>query len=105
MENRSLGRKYAGDLFVGGAVPILAGGQLFRFELTQNRQRIAWTDPRLADQVADNEAKNSPTESESLMFGSGFGVATDIQSGPRGGLFVVSVSSGSVYEIYRVQPE
>ena len=57
----------------------------------------------LADQVADNDAENSVVESESLLFGTGFGVSTDIQTGPGGGLFVVSTSAGSVYEIYRVQ--
>jgi aldose sugar dehydrogenase len=55
----------------------------------------------LADMVADNAAKHSIVESESLLFGTGFGVSTDIQTGPGGGLFVVSASSGSVYEIYR----
>ena len=103
--NRSLGREYAGDLFVGTAVPAPNGGVLFRFDLTKNRQRVAWSDPALADQVADNEAKLSVVESESLLFGSGFGVATDIQTAPGGGLFVVSTSAGSVYEIRRMQPE
>ena len=34
-----------------------------------------------------------------------FGVSTDIQTGPGGGLFVVSVSSGNVYEIQRTLPD
>ncbi len=105
LENRSLGRDYYGDLFVGTAVPAPEGGVLFRFDLTQNRQRIAWSDPLLADEVADNDAKASPLESESLIFGSGFGVTTDIQTGPGGGLFVVSVSAGAVYEVQRTVPE
>jgi glucose/arabinose dehydrogenase len=100
----ALGKDYRGDLFVGASTPALAGGYLFRLELTGNRQRIAWSDPRLADTVADNTAKMDPTESESLMFGSGFGAGTDIQTGPSGGLFVVSVSNGAVYEIYRPAP-
>ena len=105
MENRSLGREYLGDLFVGAATPATSGGHIFKFELTPNRQRLAWSDPKLADLVADNDAKHSVLESESLLFGTGFGVGTDIQTGPDGGLFVVSVSSGSVYEIYRTQPD
>ena len=51
--------------------------------------------------VADNATKFDPTESESLRFGTGFGVGTDIQTGPNGNLFVVSLSGGAVYEIYR----
>ncbi len=99
--NGSLGRRYQGDLFVGAALPLTQGGHLFRFDLTKNRQRVAWSDPALADLVADNDAKHSVVESESLLFGTGFGSSTDIQTGPRGGLFVVSASSGNVYEIYR----
>jgi aldose sugar dehydrogenase len=104
VEDRSLGRDYEGDLFVGAALPLLENGHIFRFDLTKNRQRIAWSDPSLADLVADNEAKFSIVESESLLFGTGFGVSTDIQTGPRGGLFVVSTSTGNVYEIHRPRP-
>lgn len=103
LNNRSLGAEYEGDLFVGAAIPVPAGGFLFRFKLTPNRQRLAWSDPRLADLVADNTAKYDLTESESLQFGSDFGSATDIQAGPRGNLFVVSASHGAVYEIYRAK--
>jgi glucose/arabinose dehydrogenase len=102
MEDRSLGSDYEGDLFAGGAIPVAAGGYLLRFKLTPNRQRLAWTDPRLADLVADNTAKQDLTESESLLFGSNFGTGTDVQTGPRGNLFVVSTSHGAVYEIHRV---
>ena len=105
LENRSLGRKYHGDLFVGAATPALSGGHIFRFDLTKNRQRLDWSDPVLADMVADNAAKHSIVESESLLFGTGFGVSTDIQTGSDGGLFVVSVSSGNVYEVHRAMPE
>ena len=106
LENRSLGREYRGDLFVGAAVPASLRWVIFFDSTSQtNRQRLAWSDPVLADLVADNDARNSVIESESLLFGAGFGVSTDIQTGPGGGLFVVSTSAGSVYEIYRVQPE
>jgi aldose sugar dehydrogenase len=51
--------------------------------------------------VALAGVKNDITESESLLFGSGFGVGTDIETGPNGNLFVVSLSQGVVYEIFR----
>jgi hypothetical protein len=41
------------------------------------------------------------TESESLLIGTGFGVVTDIKTGPNGNLFVVSLLTGSVYEVFR----
>jgi hypothetical protein len=98
---RGLGRRYAGDLFVGAATPNTMGGHLFRFNLTRSRRAIAVDDPRLEDRVADNNAADDITESESLLFGSGFGVGTDIETGPNGNLFVVSLSNGAVYEIFR----
>jgi glucose/arabinose dehydrogenase len=102
MRGTSLGHDYNGDLFAGASTPALEKGYLFRFKLARDRTRLVFSDPRLADLVADNTNKFEITESESLLFGSGFGIGTDIQSGPKGGLFVVSLSNGAVYEIYRV---
>ena len=56
---------------------------------------------RVADDVADNRHKWEITESESLLFGRNFGVGTDVQTGPDGELYVVSLSHGNVYEIHR----
>ena len=97
----ALGPQFAGDLFVGAGTPLLEGGYLFHFNLTGNRRRIGVSDPRLEDRVADNLAKHEITESESLLFGRNFGVSTDIETGPNGNLFVVSLSNGTVYEIFR----
>jgi glucose/arabinose dehydrogenase len=101
IRGRALGSQYEGDLVLGAARPTLRGGQLFRFNLTGNRQAVAVSDPRLSDRVADNLAKFDITESESLLFGTNFGVGTDIQTGPNGNLFVVSLSNGEIYEISR----
>jgi aldose sugar dehydrogenase len=101
LDSRALGSQYRGDLFVAAARPFLEGGHLFRLNLTGNRQKIAVDDPRLADRVADNLNKWEITESESLRFGRDFGVGTDVQTGPNGNLFVVSLSNGAVYEVHR----
>jgi len=101
VEGRGLGPQFEGDLFVGGARTFLEDGYLFRFNLTGNRRKIAVDDPRLDDRVADNLHKFDVTESESLLAGRGFGIATDIQTGPNGNLFVVSLSEGAVFEIFR----
>jgi hypothetical protein len=98
---RGLGPQFDGDLFVAAARPFLEGGHLFHFNLTGNRRAIGTDDPRLEDRVADNLHKWEITESESLLIGRNFGVGTDIQTGPNGNLFVVSLSNGAVYEIYR----
>jgi glucose/arabinose dehydrogenase len=96
-----LGRQFAGDLFMGAATPNLEGGYLFHFDLTGNRRKVGVDDPRLEDRVADNLAKHEITESESLLIGRDFGVVTDIETGPNGNLFGVSLTSGAIYEIFR----
>ncbi|QOL48363.1 hypothetical protein [Massilia litorea] len=58
-------------------------------------------DARLADKVADNLGKFEPTESETLLIGRGFGVTPDIEQGPDGKLYVVSLTDGVIYRIGR----
>jgi glucose/arabinose dehydrogenase len=101
ISGRALGPQYEGDMILGAARTTLLGGNLFRFNLTGNRRNIAVDDPRLEDRVADNLDKFDITESESLLFGTGFGIGTDIHTGPNGNLFVVSLSNGAIYEISR----
>jgi glucose/arabinose dehydrogenase len=101
VEGSGLGPQFRGDLFVGAATPLTVGGYLFHFNLTGNRRTIAVDDPRLEDRVADNTAKHDITESESLLIGRDFGVVTDIETGPNGNLFVVSLTRGEILEIFR----
>jgi aldose sugar dehydrogenase len=101
LNSRALGPQYFGDLFVGLSVPAPEGGALFHFNLTANRRKIGVDDPRLEDRVADNLTKRDMTESESLLIGRNFGIVTDIETGPNGNLFIVSLSNGSIYEISR----
>jgi hypothetical protein len=101
IRGRALGPQYENDLIVGAARNTLLEGQLFRLQLTGNRRKIAVDDPRLEDRVADNTAKFDLTESESLVFGTGFGISTDFHTGPNGNLYVVSLSRGTIYEIFR----
>jgi glucose/arabinose dehydrogenase len=103
MKGLALGPQYAGDLFIGAARDTLQGGHIFRLQLTGNRRKVAVDDPRLEDRVADNLAKFEITESETLLFGRNFGVGTDIRTGPNGNLFVVSLSKGTVYEVFRTK--
>jgi aldose sugar dehydrogenase len=97
----ALGPQFQNDLFMGAGTANLEDGYLFHFNLTGNRTKIGVDDPRLEDRVADNLAKHEITESESLLIGRNFGIVTDIETGPNGNLFVVSLSSGAIYEIFR----
>lgn len=99
VKGRGLGPQFESDMFVGASRTTLLNGYLFRFKLSGNRQHFSFTDPRLADLVADNNDKFDLAESESLVVGRDFGVTTDIQTGPNGNVFVVSLSNGSIYEI------
>ena len=99
MDGTGLGAQYAGDLFVGSGRSLLEDGYLFRLELSGDRTGLSFSDADLLDLVADNADKFDITESESLLFGSGFGILTDIQTGPGGSLFLVSLEHGSIYEI------
>jgi glucose/arabinose dehydrogenase len=101
VDGRGLGPQFDGDLFLGGARDFLEGGHLFHFNLTGNRQTVGVDDPRLEDRVADNLDKFDITESESLLIGREFGILTDLETGPNGNLFAVSLSNGAVYEIFR----
>jgi aldose sugar dehydrogenase len=101
LASSALGPQYKNDLFVGAARTFLEGGHLFHLNLTGNRRRVGVDDPRLEDRVADNLHKWEITESETLLFGRDFGVGTDVQTGPNGNLYVVSLTDGAVYEIFR----
>jgi glucose/arabinose dehydrogenase len=104
INTRALGPHYEGDMIVGAARDLLEGGTLFRFKLTGNRNKLVLEGHGRQGRVADNLGKFDITESEDLLFGTGFGVGTDIQTGPNGSVFVVSLSNGEIYEIFRKPP-
>ncbi len=99
----TLGPQYDGDLFLGSADAEADNGEgrLFHFNLTGNRGKIAVDSPGLEDRVDDNVDFEQPLESASLVIGTGFGIVTDIQTGPNGNLFLVSLTDGKIYQISR----
>jgi glucose/arabinose dehydrogenase len=97
LSSRELGSDYRGDLFVGSASA--RGGNLFRIPIHNNRRDIDPEDRRLRDRVADNLRKYDLTESESLLFGTDFGVTPGVKESPDGTLYVASSSLGTVFEI------
>jgi aldose sugar dehydrogenase len=105
----ALGPEYNGTMWIGSARSFQqvggTGGSLYRFRLTPDRLHVdVSADPRLADRVADNlfrPQKFEGTESETLIIGTGFGTTTDIEQGPDGNLYVVSLTDGAIYMISR----
>jgi len=101
----ALGADNEGTLWIGSSRSLEQvggnGGGLYRLRLTRNRKKVDVSDPRLAERVADNIAKFDGTESESILVGRGFGTTTDIEQGPDGNLYVVSITDGAIYMISR----
>jgi glucose/arabinose dehydrogenase len=105
----ALGPEYDGTLWIGSARSFQQvggnGGSLYRLRLTSDRLHVdVSADPRLADHVADNlfrAQKFDGTESETLQIGTGFGTTTDIEQGPDGNLYVVSITDNAIYKISR----
>src|SRR5215211_975625 len=102
LNSHALGARFYGDLFVGSAEEEeeLLGGLLLRFNLAPDRERFALKG-KLEDRVADNLRFDDLTQSRRLIIGQGFGILTDIETGPNGNLFVVSLTQRTVYEIFR----
>jgi glucose/arabinose dehydrogenase len=109
VEGNALGAEYDGTLWMGssrGFSQVGAnGGSIYRMKLTADRLHIDTSaDPRLADRVADNlfrAQKFEGTESETLQIGTGFGTTPDIEQGPDGNLYVVSITDNAIYMISR----
>ncbi len=73
-------------------------GRVYLFRLNEARDALVFDDPDIADDlVADSSA-----EVDSVVFGNGFGVMTELIPGPDGALYAVSLSNG---EVYRIVPE
>ena len=83
------------DLFVGDN----NCGQIYRFVPNAARDGLVFTSPALQDKVADNSAGICSGEMAEIFFGAGFGLITDLENGPDGRLYVVSLTGGAVYRI------
>lgn len=88
-----LGKKYENDMFVGD----FNNGDIYNFKLNQNRTGFLLSGP-LADKVADDIQEN-----KQLVFGAGFGNITDIEVGPDGYLYVLSLK-GYSHQNKELQP-
>jgi glucose/arabinose dehydrogenase len=102
IEGTGLGEQYDGDLIVGSAVARATNlGHLYRFRLNGGRNRFEFDDNRLKDNVADNLAVDDfTTEGAEILFGTNFGIVTDIQTGPDGNLYLVG-PAGTIRRISR----
>lgn len=91
--------KYDGELIVASC----NFGQLFKFKLNEQRNGFDFKTPHLRDLVANYvEVDDGQMDFESLdeiLFGDGFGCITDIEFGPDGNLYLVSLTDNTIYRI------
>jgi hypothetical protein len=76
-------------MFVGD----VHNGWIYHFDLNEDRTELVLEGP-LADKIA-----NTPEEMQETIFGEGFGGITDLEVGPDGYLYVVSIGQGAIYRI------
>jgi glucose/arabinose dehydrogenase len=88
LDSSSLGESYSNNVFVGD----YNNGNLYYFTVSPDRSAIVLDN--LPDLVVDNEEEQS-----SIIFGTGFGPITDLETGPDGYLYVLSLGSGTIYRI------
>lgn len=87
-----LGKQYQNDMFMGD----VHNGNLYHFELDQQRIGLLLQGP-LVDKVVQTKSEN-----EAIIFGEGFGGISDLEIGPDGYIYIVSIGQG---KIYRIVPE
>lgn len=88
LNSSKLGSQYENTIFVGD----VKTGNLYNFKLDSTREKLQ-LNPPLEDKVAD-----TPQEIQDIIFGTGFGVITDIQVGPDGYLYILGID-GTIYKI------
>ncbi|MGI0058611.1 MAG: PQQ-dependent sugar dehydrogenase [Nitrosotalea sp.] len=82
--------KYQNSVFVGDC----NNGNVYRFQLNQNRTGFVFNSPELAD-----DEVNSGDSMKEIVFATGFGCISDVVTGPDGMLYVTSLSDGTIYRI------
>lgn len=85
LNSDKLGQKYKDTLFVGD----FNNGKLYNFKLTDNRRSFLLDDPLLEDKISA-----SHDDLKSVLFAEGFGGIVDVQIGPDGYLYVLSLYYG-----------
>jgi len=91
LESTELGTTYENDMFVGD----VHNGRIYHFDLSPDRKDLVLPQT-LSSRVI--EKPSSPGVS-SIVFGEGFGGITDLEMGPDGNLYVVSIGLGSIFQI------
>jgi glucose/arabinose dehydrogenase len=90
LNSDKLGLEYVNDMFVADIVT----GRIYHFDLNEDR-----TDLILSGLLVDKVAETRDTGIENIVFAEDFGGVTDLEVGPDGYLYVVSLGHGAIYRI------
>ena len=90
LNSDKLGKQYQNDIFLGD----VHNGNLYHYNLDKQRTGLLFLEESLSDKVADKDEEN-----EGIIFGEGFGSISDLEVGPDGYLYIVSIGKGAIYRI------
>jgi glucose/arabinose dehydrogenase len=89
LHSPKLGEQYENDMFVGD----WHNGNLYHFDLNQNRTMLD-----LQGALSDTKA-DTPGEAEDVLFGEDFLGIVDLDVGPDGYLYILSLGEGAIYRV------
>ena len=106
-----------GEFFTGPIEDAVNGEISFSFPAsyggrTVSGVRFRFEDGKVVDASADQgedfllemlDTDSGARRLGELGIGTNFGIITDVQTGPNGNLFVISLSDGNIYELFRVR--
>ena len=85
-----LGEEYRDDMFVGSIVT----GDIYHFDLNEDRTQLI-----LSGELEDKIAETSEVGAKDIVFGEDFAGISDLEVGPDGNLYVVSLGQGKIFKI------
>jgi glucose/arabinose dehydrogenase len=97
LSSNRFGHEYRGDLLIGDFL----NGNIYIFDLNKNRTGLLLNGP-LEDTVAEWQ---DFSELQKLIFAEGFGPIMDIQIGPDGYLYILSLKQHVPFGRYHIQEE
>ena len=90
LHSDKLGERYKDDMFVASIVT----GNIYHFDLNEDRTQLV-----LYGELSDKIAETEETGAEDIIFGEGFAGISDLEVGPDGYLYVVSLGQGKIFKI------
>jgi len=89
--------KYKDWLFVGDS----NNGNIYKFKLNAERTGFELQTPHLRDLIVniDPESNGYHESMDEILFGTNFGIVSDLKFGPDGALYVISLLDGTIYRI------